>query len=349
MNDLVAKMQERVLGRTKLRTKILGVGGICPQEVYEKAMEYGLNLFDVHEYKDATEVDNRIRIKNALKKSSRKRSEVIFTDRSSALTREKLLEDLDKTLGMLETDYLDIYGLYNVTQATGRVKTATGQGGALQGLKEAKASGKIRFIGGVSGHHHKEIVQLLKTNEFDVAMVAINLFDQDVIKDVLPVAKKLNIGIMAMKPFAKGLFTEVPEAALKYVFSQDISVAIPGMMTVAELEQNIRTAAGFRILSHADNAALKQEVDEIARTQGKNICRQCGYCVPVCSKGIDIKYIFYMERQANRYYSIEWARNEYAQIKKSAAECAECGNCENECPYDLPIREMLKNAHKLLG
>ena len=349
MNNLVMQMQERTLGRTQLRTKILGVGGICPQEVLEKALAYGLTFFDVHRYKDPAGVDNRIRFKNAFNKSSRKRSELILTDRSDALTRGKLLEDLDETLRMLEVDYLDIYGLYNITQNTDRMRTAMGPGGAIEGLREAKASGKIRFIGGVSGHHHKELVKLLRTDVFDAVMVSVNIFDQDVIEAVLPVAKELGIGTIVMKPFAKGLFTESPEAALKYVFSQDISVAIPGMITVVELEQNIRTASGFRGMSDPDRAALKKETDEITRTLGKHFCRQCGYCVPVCPQEIDIKNIFYMERQANRYYSVDWARKEYAGIANNASTCVECGNCEAECPYDLPIREMLKDTHKSLS
>ena len=52
-----------------------------------------------------------------------------------------------------------------------------------------------------------------------------------------------------------------------------------------------------------------------------------------------------MERQANRYYSKPWAVEAYAQANPKADECIECGNCEKECPYDLPIREMLKEVH----
>jgi len=349
MRDLVSKMQERVLGRTQLKVKMLGVGGISPQDVVEKALEYGLTFYDVHCYKDAEGIDNRVRFRNAFRNSSRERSEVILTDRATELTRKGVLEELDETLEMLEVDYLDIFGLYNITQVSGRVEKALAPDGALEGLNEAKASGKIRFIGGVSGHHHKELVQLLKTDEFDVVMVAVNIFDQDVINAVLPLARKMNIGTIAMKPFAKGLFTSSTDAALKYVFSQDISVAIPGMMTIQELENNIHTAAGFHSMPPEAMADLKKETDEIVKAEGNEICRQCGYCVPVCPKEIDIKDIFYMERQANRYYSKAWAEQEYAKVKNKADECIECGDCEKECPYDLPIREMLKQVHAELG
>lgn len=345
MKELVEKIQVRVLGRTGLKVKMLGVGGISPKEVMEKSLEYGLNFYDVHSYKDSEGVDGRVRFKNAFKKTSLKRSDVVLTGRSPLLTSEEVMKDIDNALLLLETDYLDVYGLYNITQAAGRVEKAMGPGGALEGLKKAKAAGKIRFIGGVSGHHHKELLKLIKTDEFDAVMVSINYFDQDIIKEVLPVTKILNIGTMVMKPFAKGIFTGKPEAALRYVFSRDVSVAIPGMMTVAELECNIRAASGFRGLSKTDMADLKKEADEISKSEGANICRQCGYCVPVCEQKIDIKDIFYMERQANRFYSKEWAQQAYAKLTNNAAKCKECGKCETECPYDLPIRKMLKKTH----
>ena len=348
MNDLAAEIQQRTLGRTGLRVKMLGVGGISSQDVFEKALEYGLNFFDVNGYEAGHGLDGRIRFKNAMRRTGTKREDVILTARCNTFTREGALAQIDESLELLETDYLDLYGPYNVTQVSDRVEKTMAPGGALEGLKEAKAAGKIRFIGGVSGHHHKELVQLLKTNAFDAVMIAVNVFDQDVIAETLPVAKALNIGTIAMKPFAKGLFTKSVEAPLRYVFAQDITVAIPGMYTLAELEKNIRTAAEFSGCSEADMALLSKEVDEIAKAEGKYICRQGGYCVPVCPQEIDIKQLFYMQRQANRYYSVEWAKKAYAEIQKNAKDCIECGSCETECPYDLPIREMLKQVHQNL-
>lgn len=349
MRDLASRIPERELGRTGLEVKMLGVGGISSQEVFEKALEYGLNFFDVHGYEAGHGLDGRIRFRNAMRKTVVKREDVILTARCNTFTREMALQEIDRSLELLGTDYLDLYGPYNVTQAADRVAETMAPGGALEGLQEAKAAGKIRFIGGVSGHHHKELVRLLKTNAFDAVMIAVNIFDQDVIAEVLPVAKELDIGTIAMKPFAKGLFTKSGEAPLRYVFSQDISVAIPGMYTLSELRDNIRTAAEFTEFGEAQMALLKQEADEIVEAEGIHICRQCGYCVPVCPQGIDIRQLFYMERQANRYYSLPWAKNAYAATEKDAEQCIECGACEAECPYDLPIRAMLKQIHEDLS
>jgi len=349
IREIAAGIKERTLGRTGLRVKMLGVGGISSQDVFEKALEYGLNFFDVHGYDAGHGLDGRIRFRNALKKTGVKREDLILTARCDSFTYEGAMQQLDKCLELLGTDYLDLYGPYNVTQSVDRVKQTMSLGGCMEAFNRAKSDGKIRHIGGVSGHHHNELVSLLKTNAFDAVMVAVNIFDQDVIDTVLPVAREMNIGTIAMKPFAKGIFTESAEVALQYVFSQNVSVAIPGMMTVRELEENIRVTSAFREMSAEALYALKEKADTIVATEGKNICRQCGYCVPVCPQHLDIKKIFYMERQASRYYNETWARSEYAKISPRADECIECGECEKECPYDLPIREMLKKIHIDLG
>lgn len=346
MKRLVDKIETRILGRTGLKVKVLGVGGICPQEVLEKALEYGLNFYDVHGYKDSNGVSNYNRFKNAFKKSGLKRSDVVTTARTSKLTAQEVIQELEETLEALDIEYIDLYGPYNITQQPDRVEKALAPGGTVDGLEEAKKRGLIRFIGGVSGHHHMELAELLKKDIFDAVMLPINILDQDIIKTILPLTKKMAIGTIAMKPFAKGIFTQSAGAALKYALCQNISVAIPGMMTVDELGKNIKTASDCQKISEDEIEALKAETDEIIRNEGNYICRQCGYCVPVCPRNIDIKELFYMERQANRYYSEKWAIEAYSKTNIKADTCVECGSCEKECPYDLPIREMLKKVHR---
>jgi len=34
-------------------------------------------------------------------------------------------------------------------------------------------------------------------------------------------------------------------------------------------------------------------------------------------------------------------------VMNKAVECIECGDCETRCPYDLPIREMLRENYDL--
>ena len=348
MQERVARIPTRTLGRTGITVPALGVGGICPQHVVEKALEYGLRFYDIYPYTAGYPDTNEVRFGRALKATGRRANDLVTTSRLGAsLSSKEVLEHVDRALANIDADYIDIHGLYCATKTAEQLDTALAPGGAVDGLQKAKDQGKIRHIA-ISGHQQEGLIRAIEAGPFDVVMVAVNIFDQEMISGVLPVARKHNVGTMAMKPFAYGLFVEAPEAALRYVLSQDVSVAIPGMKKVEELDQNIRAAAGFEALTEEDRQGLKAEADAITKSLGKNICRQCGYCLPACRREIDIKYIFHLDKQARRFWNGDWAKAQYADLAPTADACVGCGNCEEKCPYDLPIRQMLQETHELL-
>ena len=81
---------------------------------------------------------------------------------------------------------------------------------------------------------------------------------------------------------------------------------------------------------------------------GTQFCRRCNYCAP-CSVGISIPTVFLLEGYYSRYNLQEWAKFRYNAMQKKASDCIECGVCETRCPYQLPIRQMLKNAREVFG
>ena len=65
--------------------------------------------------------------------------------------------------------------------------------------------------------------------------------------------------------------------------------------------------------------------------------------------GIDIPSQFLMANYARRYGLADWAVSRYQALAHHAGECVECGACESRCPYELPIREMLRDVAKEFG
>ena len=59
--------------------------------------------------------------------------------------------------------------------------------------------------------------------------------------------------------------------------------------------------------------------------------------------------IFLIEGYFSRYNLKEWAIQRYSDTEKKASACIECGVCETRCPYNLPIRQMMKNAKEVFG
>lgn len=98
-----------------------------------------------------------------------------------------------------------------------------------------------------------------------------------------------------------------------------------------------------------NNAPLSEEelkkVAKIRKELGTNFCRRCNYCKP-CTVGIDIASVFLFQGYLDRYGLGDWAKGRYASLQAKADDCIDCGVCETRCPYQLPIRQMLKDAAK---
>ena len=112
------------------------------------------------------------------------------------------------------------------------------------------------------------------------------------------------------------------------------------MGNAKEVEQNSNNNI-FKPLTDEE----KQKCQEIRDELGNEFCRRCGYCAP-CPQGINIPSNFLFVNYLRKYGLAEWAKERYATMPKNASDCVECGLCETRCPYNLPIRAMLKKVKK---
>ena len=114
------------------------------------------------------------------------------------------------------------------------------------------------------------------------------------------------------------------------------------MDSIEQVQQNVAVLENLQ-LTEEDNI----KIEEIRKTLGGKFCRRCEYCLP-CPVGINIPQNFLLEGYYTRYNLKDWAKERYASSTGKASECIECGVCETKCPYELPIREMLKNVAEKL-
>ena len=91
-----------------------------------------------------------------------------------------------------------------------------------------------------------------------------------------------------------------------------------------------------------------EQIEKIRKELGTQFCRRCNYCQP-CTAGINISGSFLFEGYYNRYGLQDWAKGRYLAMAKTASDCVDCGLCEERCPYNLPIREMLKKVSTVFG
>ena len=153
-----------------------------------------------------------------------------------------------------------------------------------------------------------------------------------------------NIGFIAMKPLAGGALEDAT-LAMRFVASNPhVTVVIPGMADAKEIEQNLAAICDTAPLTDAEN----EKIEAIRESLGTQFCRRCNYCAP-CTVGINIPGVFLMDGYLTRYGLGDWARSRYDAMEKHASDCVGCGDCETRCPYELPIRDMLKSAAERFG
>jgi len=246
--------------------------------------------------------------------------------------------DINQSLQNLRTDYIDLYQIHNATPE--QLQQVVAPGGALEALLEAKAAGKIRHIG-LTSHSLDTFKMALEMDWVETFMFPYNIVETQAEKLIAACAEK-NIGFICMKPLAGGAIDNAP-VAMRYICANPaVTVVIPGMADPKELEQNIAAVNDTTPLTSEEKAAVL----DIRSALGTNFCRRCNYCQP-CAAGINISACFLFEGYLNRYGLGDWAKERYATLPHKASECIGCGACESRCPYNLPIREMLKNVASL--
>jgi len=337
-------LRETVLGRTGLRVKTLGFGGIPIQRVTEeeaigvvhRCYELGINYYDTARNYTVSEK----RIGKALENV---RGEVTLATKSGSRTGKEMTEDLDASLRNLRTDWIDVYQLHNVSsmEAWERIKAPDG---ALEALYRAKDEGKIVHMG-VTSHDPVVLADIVREDIFETIMIPYNYLTPKPEEELLPLCREMNVGIIIMKPFGGGAFSNV-NAALKFVLSREnTDIAIPGMMTVDEVEENFDVASSSHIISEAELELIERDRAEL----GSSFCRACNYCQP-CPQEIPITFVLRAESQFLK--RMGWRPGTEEQIAgavEKADSCIECGECEARCPYHLPIRQLLAERRASLA
>lgn len=334
-------MEYRILGKTGLKISRMGFGGILIQKIDEEGtrkllhemMEMGVNYIDSARGYTVSEQYIGYGLEGI-------RDKFVLATKSMSRTKEAMAADIETSLGNFRTDYIDLYQVHNPSME--QLDQVIGEGGALEALMEAKAAGKIGHIG-LTAHSTAVFERALGLDWVETIMFPYNIVEQQGAELIHKCAEK-NIGFIDMKPLAGGAIEDAT-LALRYVCSNpDVTVVIPGMAEVRELEQNLAACSNTEPLADEELKAM----DKVREQLGTDFCRRCNYCAP-CTVGINIPSVFLFAGYLQRYDLADWAKDRYSTLKVKASACIGCGKCEPRCPYHLPIREKLKKCAQDMG
>jgi len=207
-------MQYTTLGRTGLNVSVAGLGcgghsrlgqatGNSVEQsvaVVRAAIDLGINWIDTAAaYGTEKIVGEAVRgWRDQVYISTKTAIQPWGEPKAAPYTGTQVLQQLEKNLGRLGTDYVDLYNLHGLM--LGQLDYVAAE--IVPALIRAREQGKIRFLG-ITEHFgsdtdHKMLSAAVPTGVWDVVMVGFNLLNPSARRDVLRLTQEHNVGVQDM-------------------------------------------------------------------------------------------------------------------------------------------------------
>lgn len=302
-------------------------------------------------------------------------------ERSRILSEVK--DAFEESLKLLQVNFIDV-GMIHYCDALDDWETIL-KNGILDYARELKSQGKIKHIG-LSSHNPEVALKAVESNSIEVLMFSVNpCYDlqpasenvedlwadenyENHLTNMNPERQKLyetcqrnGVGITVMKCFGGGdlLNAELSPAGAALTVNQCISYALsrPGVSCIlagAHSVEQLQESLNFETASNSEkDYALA--LSSFPKISWKGHCMYCSHCEP-CPKKIDIASVTkflnlaFSQKAGKSDKNIpETVREHYKLLTHHAGECIQCGACEKRCPFDVKIRENMKQAEKIFG
>jgi predicted aldo/keto reductase-like oxidoreductase len=327
------------LGQIGLTVSAVGFGGIPIQRLTEeeavkvvrRCLDLGITFLDTANGYTTSEE----RIGKAI---AGRREGLVLATKTGAREGDAVSKHLALSLERLGVGTIDLYQFHGVSSDEDYRKVLA-PGGPLQVVREAQASGQVRHIG-LTSHSMQVALEAVKSGHFETIMFPFNFVAHEADQELIPLALHHGVVFIAMKPLAGGVLDDAA-LAFKYLRQFPGILPIPGIERASEIEEIVEIVERPAELTPDDRNRMRS----LQAKLGQRFCRRCGYCQP-CPEGVSIQLMMIMDSLVRRMPAAHVFSN-CAEIVDGIADCTECGECEEKCPYHLPIRDML-NEHAAL-
>jgi L-galactose dehydrogenase len=303
----MAEMIYRTLGKTGLKVSVIGFGAsplggefgsIDAQEgrrAVDRAVECGINYFDVAPYYGRTLAENRLG-----EYLEGKREKIILTSKACRhditgfdFSQKRVMQSIEDSLKRLRTDYVDLYQIHDIEY--GRIDQVVGE--TIPAMLKLKKQGKIRFVG-ITGYPLTPLRKVCEVADVDTVLTycRYNLMDTTMDDILTPVVRERNMGLINASPLHMRVLTdkgapnwhpaptevfEVARDAALLCRRHEATIATLAMQFALAHEHVAVTLVGMSKVRHVDanvgivgtepNAALLAEVLEMIEPVA-NIC-----------------------------------------------------------------------------
>lgn len=330
-------MKNITLGSTGITAPQNGFGALPIQRVgmeqavkiLRRAYEGGMRFFDTaRAYSDSEE-----KLGQALKIYPRE--SYFVASKTMAETPEAFWTQLETSLKLLQTDYLDIYQFHCANRVF-----APGDGtGMYECMEEAKAQGKIRHIG-ITAHKLQVALDAVDSHLYETIQFPFSYLSSEQELELVRRSRENNMGFIAMKGLAGGLINQ-SKPCMAFMSQFDNVMPIWGIQRESELEEWLAFLEDTPTLDEDMKAFIEREKGELAG----DFCRGCGYCMP-CPVGIQINQCARMSLMLRRAPSQNWLTPEMQAEMKKIEQCLHCNQCASKCPYELDTPALLAKNYE---
>ena len=381
-------MQYRSVGRLDFKVSALGFGtmrlpiiGKDQSQVDETesikllryAIDQGVNYIDTaYPYHEG---QSEVVVGKALTDGYRQKVKIATKMPIFYVNKKTDLDGFFETqLKRLNQDFIDFYLFHALNNELWKKVQDFGM---IEWAEKKIAEGKIGYLGFSFHDEYDVFKEIVDSYNWAMCQIQYNYLDENYQagKKGLKYAASKGIAVSIMEPLAGGLLAVNPpeeirnqwssapkkrsaaDWALTWIWNHpEVSVALSGMGSMRQLQENLQTA------NHsAPNSLSIKELEMVSKARDLYLeygyigCTGCRYCAK-CKQGVDIPAILALLNESARKRRFpkfqEEIKRKYAETvpeEKRANNCLHCGACEAICPQRLPIRKLLAEAASSLG
>ncbi|MBR4444563.1 MAG: aldo/keto reductase [Solobacterium sp.] len=284
----------------------------------------------------------------------------------------KVEEIFEKQLEKLGVEYFDFYLFHNVCEMNIDAYLDDEKYGIFSYLMKQKENGRIRHLG-FSCHGKIDVLQRFLDaygSEMEFCQLQLNYLDWTFQggKDKVALLDQWNIPVWVMEPLRGGKLAklptdteeklhslrpdeEIPAWAFRFLQSiPSITMILSGMSNEEQLQKNLKTFSVERPLTQEENHILLEEAGKMLK-KGTVPCTACHYCVSHCPMSLDIPHLLSLYNEhayTGGGFIAPMALSALPEDKRPQA-CIQCHSCEQVCPQQIHIPDVLTDFSARLG
>ena len=354
-------MKYRRVGKTDIEVSAVAFGGMrfhsVPEDealaILRRALELGINFFETGPLYGENALSETL-FGKAFKEWGKEvhvATKVIISEKFAA-TADQARVSLEESLKRLQLDRVDFFGGWSMSKDAW--DTFFAKGGPLEGIRKAQDEGLVGHIYGSSHDRPENVVKWLERGEIEAITIPYNAAKRH-FRPVIDYCRENEIGCFTMQSTHGGLLAETKGRLGELLRDKAESPALAAQRWLLAHKGITAPLIGFTGVDQVETStALADEVDELEAAgedavdfladfaqMAENLCNRCNYCA-----GCPVEIPIVRFLQQFQMWQILRDDDLVAAMTKSLAvgpdACTDCGACEEKCPSNLPIRELLK-------